>query len=169
MFKDNQMNIEELRLSCKPESIRLLFVGESPPASGDFFYNKSRMTIYTQRAYEKACGISFSDHKSFLDYFQNSGCYLDDLSTIPVDDRKSSEREEILQKSIAAFSSRLKDYRPDAIIIFLKKIEAYIKEAYNEAQLTCPIYTLPFPGNSHQNKYIDKLTEILKKHMKNRT
>jgi hypothetical protein len=37
------MDIEALRLSYKPEHIKILFVGESAPASGKFFYKGNSM------------------------------------------------------------------------------------------------------------------------------
>ena len=48
------MDTEKIRISYKPENIKLLLVGESPPASGEFFYVKSLMTVYTSRAFERA-------------------------------------------------------------------------------------------------------------------
>ena len=50
------MDTEAIRQSFKPDKIRLMLIGESPPASGRFFYLKSAMTIYTSRAFEKAHG-----------------------------------------------------------------------------------------------------------------
>lgn len=163
---------EKLRQQYKPDKIRLLFIGESPPDSGDFFYEedkKSNMTNYTQQAFEKAYKISFSNHVEFLRYFQEGGCYLDDLSHEPVDKKPQSEREEILKQSKTALSARLKEYKPEVIIIALKKIEKYVKQAIKEAFLSCPTYTLPFAGRGHQKKYMDALTEIIKRHMIKKT
>lgn len=160
------MNTEEIRESYKPLNINLLLVGESPPASGGFFYKKSHMTTYTSRAFEKAFGRSFSDHLSFLNFFRDKGCYLEDLSHIPVDDKPSSERKKILQDSIHNFSLCLKQDNPQIIVIVLKKIEGYVKEAIDLAKITCPVYTLPFPGNGHQNKFIHELTDILEGNLK---
>jgi hypothetical protein len=160
------MNTETLRLFYKPKNIKFLFIGESPPTSGDFFYKKSNMTIYTRKTFEKVYGISFSDHISFLDFFRDAGCYLDDLSHISVDDKPSVERERILKDSISGLASRIKTYKPKVIVIALRRIENYVKEAINIANIACPIYTLPFAGNGHQNKYIQELAIILKKHMR---
>lgn len=143
----------------------MLLVGESPPANGGFFYRKSLMTIYTQTAFKKIYKIKSSDQKLFLKYFHDVGCYLDDLSHIPVDDKPKTERGRLLKEAIPALSRRLKCYKPEVIAIALKRIEKYVREAIDKADLSCPIYTLPFAGNGHQNKYIDELSKILKRHM----
>ena len=160
------MNIENIRESFRPKRIRLLFIGESPPASGKFFYLKSAMTTFTSYAFEKTYNKKFSGSEDFLDFFKTCGCYLDDLSHIPVDDMPSEQRERILIDSISALSDRLKTYSPEIIAIALKKIERHAKKAINKASLSCPVYTLPFAGNGHQNKYIEELVNILERHLR---
>jgi hypothetical protein len=80
------MHTELIRQSYRPNQIRLLLVGESPPASKKFFYGESAMTKYTAQAFKKAHGVSFRDDKEFLQYFKRCGCYLDDLCHEPVND-----------------------------------------------------------------------------------
>jgi hypothetical protein len=66
-----------------------LFVGESAPASGDFFYyGTSAMTRYMRRAIEDALGPA----NDFLASFKGLGWYLDDLVLTPVDKLARSER-----------------------------------------------------------------------------
>lgn len=115
------MNIEAARESFRPKQIRLLFIGESPPASGKFFYINSAMTTFTSYAFEKAYNKKFSNTEDFLNYFKTCGCYLDDLSHIPVDDMPSEQRERILIDSVPALSDRLKIYSPEITVIALKK------------------------------------------------
>jgi hypothetical protein len=159
------MDTEALRESYKPIQTKLLFVGESPPASGKFFYHKGSMTTFTSRAFEKVFDRVFSDTSSFLKFFQHSGCYLEDICLEPVDKMTQKERTMMLKNFIEYFSSRLKEYSPEAIVIVLKRIESYVKEALRKAEINCPIYTLPFPGFGHQNNYINELCKILEKHL----
>jgi hypothetical protein len=84
----------------------------------------------------------------------------------PVDKLPLQERTMMLKDSIEYFSSRLKEYRPEAIVIFLKSIESHVKEALRKAEISCPVYTLPFPGFGHQKNYIRELCKILQKHLK---
>jgi hypothetical protein len=68
--------VEATRLSFRPERITTLFVGESAPASGDFFYyGKSAMTRCLKEAIENA--LAKTD--DFLEKFKRYGWYLDDL------------------------------------------------------------------------------------------
>ena len=159
------MDTESLRLSYKPITIRFLFVGESPPASGRFFYDKSGMTTNTARVFERVFDISFKDTPEFLDFFKVKGCYLDDISIIPVDNLTRLERNKVLIESLEDFSPRLTGYQPEVVVAILKSIETHVRRAMLMAKLTCPLYVPPFPGQGHQKKFRDEMSEILKKHM----
>jgi len=67
--------IEAARARFRPERITTLFVGESAPASGDFFYyGNTAMFRRMQRAVEHALG----EGGDFLERFKAMGRYLDD-------------------------------------------------------------------------------------------
>ncbi len=159
------MNIEELRKSYKPQKIKLLLIGESASESGKFFYLESSMTTFTQRAFENTFKLSFKNHREFLQFFKKKGCYLDDLSSIPVNRMPPLRKEEVLSGSILSLAKRLTSYKPEIVVIVLKRIERKVNEALDLSCIKCKRYTLPFPGNGHQNKYIQKLSRILKSHM----
>jgi hypothetical protein len=106
--------------------------------------------------------MQFPDAETFLGFFKSKGCYLDDLSIIPVDNLPDKERKQILQGSVEDFAERLKSYKPDVVIVILKRIRKYVEQAMEVAGIECPVYTLPFPGQSHQGKYIDSLAKILR-------
>ncbi len=152
---------EAIRQRFKPDHIRLLMIGESPPASGRFFYQKSAMTTYTARAFEKAHGVSFKDNSDFLEYFRACGCFLDDLSHIPVDNLPASKREGQLRASVPALSQRIRESEAPVIVVALKKIEQHVREAVKESHLRPKIITLPYPGHGHQAEYIAGLAAII--------
>ena len=112
---------------------------------------------------------SFDNDLSFLKYFQKKGCYLDDLSLSPVNKLSLKQRSKTLENSIRKLSKRIDNYNPDVIVIVLKKIDKYVRKAINLSNVSCPVYTLPFPGNGHQNKFVQKFSEILKVHIKDKT
>lgn len=159
------MNAESLCKSYRPQKVDILFVGESAPASGKFFYDKSNMTTYTSKAFEETLSKSFHSTLDFLNYFKSTGCFLDDLSLVPVDKMDKRDRELVLEKSINALADRIKEYDPSVIIIVLKKIEKYVNKAISKSKVTPVVHTLPFPGNGHQNKYIKELSKLLRKHI----
>ncbi len=158
------VDTEDIRRKYLPEKIKTLFVGESALANGKFFYKGDTATAYTQKAFEKAYNRKFEDYKDFLSFFQAEGFYLDDLSLLPVDNlKKESERIAVLKTSITDLSKRLNKLSPDIIIIVLKTIKEYVFEAIGKSKLenVC-IHVIPFPGQGHQNEYVDRLVKILK-------
>jgi len=159
------MNTEKIRQSYTPDRIRLLLIGESPPDSGKFFYVKSHMTTFTSHAFQRAHGIAFNDNTDFLKYFKDCGCFLDDLSHKPVNNLSKTERENELKKCINPLSERIRKFNPPVITIVLKKIEKYIRKAISKSGCDAETYVLHFPGNSHQNKYIEQLSNIISKHL----
>ncbi len=163
------MDTERVRMSYKPGNIKLILVGESPPASGQLFYFQSFMIVYTSRAFEAVFNKSFINTSAFLKFFQEKGCYLEDLTATPVNKMSTIEREKTLEQGVIRLSRKLIDYNPETIAIVLKKIERYVKNAIKIAGLSCPVYTLPFPGNGHQNKFIQCLSIILEKHYVEKT
>jgi hypothetical protein len=57
----NIKSVQETRESFRPEKVATLFVGESTPAAGVFFYyGNSGMTRYMRRAIEEVCGMTSS-------------------------------------------------------------------------------------------------------------
>lgn len=163
------MDTESIRQSYRPSKVRLLLVGESPPASGKFFYVKSSMTTYTAQAFQKAHGTRFLDNREFLEYFKAYGCYLDDLSHTPVDNLPKGQREEGLNACIGGLAQRIQEMNPDVLVIALKKIEHYVREAVYRSGREPEVFVLPFAGNGHQGKYINELCEIICMHLPTQT
>src|SRR6202789_3451182 len=98
---------ERLRGKYRPIKVRILFVGESPPASGRFFYHADS-GLY--RAIREAFVKAFPNLREadFLKLFRNLGCYLLDLCDRPVDHLQPRSRRKLcrageprLAKSIA--------------------------------------------------------------------
>src|SRR5581483_12338865 len=75
---------ERLRRRYRPAEIRLLFIGESPPASGRFFYQRDSGLYRAFRDAFLAADASITED-GFLAVFQSSGCYLIDTCRDPVD------------------------------------------------------------------------------------
>jgi len=142
--------IETIRKQFKPDPIRILLIGESPPASGKFFYVKSPMTTFTSRAFERVYGKQFKDNQDFLAFFKDKGCYLDDLSHEPVNHLSAKDREQRLQENIKPLSFRIRLANPPVICTVLKKIETYVYEAVRLSGCTPEFYVLPFPGSGWQ-------------------
>jgi hypothetical protein len=158
------MDNEQIRDQYRPSFIRLLFVGESAPVSGNFFYKGDSLTSHVQMAFEKAFKVQFDGHRPFLQCFKALGCYLDDLSHVPVNGLADPEREKMLKKSVPEFSDRLKLFNPKAIIVSPMKIKKYFEEARNAISFE-PIdsWFLPYPSYNRKNRlrFVEGLFRIL--------
>src|SRR6202041_2824409 len=75
---------ERVRRLYRPDRVRILFVGEAPPASGRFFYRGDSGLYRAVRDTFKIVDPSIHD-EDFLAAFQALGCYLIDLCPDPVD------------------------------------------------------------------------------------
>ena len=159
------MGTESIRQSYRPERVRLLLVGESPPASGDFFYTGGNMTTFTAKAFGCATGQSYQSTAEFLNAFKRSGCYLDDLCHKPINKHSTRERKRAHRASVESLASRLKQLDPDAIAIVMKGIVTPVRAAIGEAGLSCPVHVLPFPGNGHQNAYMELLAPLIREYV----
>src|SRR5271166_2211160 len=78
------MEIEELRLSYRPKRIRTLFVGESAPLSGKFFYKEKEPTPLARHIETALRLAGLRNGGPFLERFKSLGWYLDDLVLVPV-------------------------------------------------------------------------------------
>ena len=157
-------SIEAVRARFKPEPIRVLFVGESPPAGGTFFYNaNSNLYRYTEEAFAAAFGRQFGSGEEFLKFFAGLGCYLDDLCTVPVNHLDKGERELQRTAGIASLSARLRATSPQAVVVVMKAIEPHVQQAADQTGLgQIPVFALPFPALGNQRKYVAGLAETLR-------
>lgn len=151
---------EEIREECKPKNVEMLFVGESRPKSGDFFYYENTdLYRYTKKAFENA-GVKFS-----LDKFKELNCWLYDVCDKPVNHLSKAQRRDCIKKGIPKLVETIDDLKPHYIIVVkkgdMKKI-VYSKICEIGFFDGETVFNTPFPGCSHQNGYVEQLTEILK-------
>ncbi|SEO59969.1 hypothetical protein [Propionispora vibrioides] len=162
MAKVMDSRIEEIRLGFKPDIVRVLLVGESAPVAGTFFYTGDSLCKYTQTAFANVFpAMRAKRWQEFLSFFQQSGFYLDDLCLIPVNGMDKASRQQNLINSIPSLALRIEKYAPSHIIILLKGIEKYVLQAVNLSGVRAHLYTVPFGGMGHQNKYIDEMSTII--------
>jgi hypothetical protein len=145
-------NLEELRKSFRPRRITTLFVGESAPQSGRFFYSGNSGLFYAmQRA--------FGNKTTFLEDFKRSGFYLDDLVHVPVNKLESRERSALRWKSVSSLVDRLRDYKPQAIVIVMRAIKPMALEAMRSAGLLYEPYCTPHPAFGNWTRFHAAMTE----------
>jgi hypothetical protein len=150
------MSVEALRARYRPQRITTLFVGESAPANGTFFYEGN--TAFT-RHMEAATGIAGDG--DFLERFKGHGWYLDDLVLTPVDHLLPAERKAMCEAAVVALAERIKQYQPLAIVTLLKRIDPLVREAIKLAGCEAAYYCVPFPGQGNQRRFRQEMARIL--------
>jgi len=147
-------SFENVRNSYRPHRITTLFVGESAPHGGTFFYNQDSGLFREMRK-------AFQGKNRFLDDFKRNGFYLDDLVLEPVNQLESKHRISLCKQSVSSLAKRLKDYKPDAILILLMSIKPMVLSAMREAGLPYEPYCTPYPCFGNQPRFHKAMIEII--------
>jgi hypothetical protein len=150
---------ETLRESFRPKRIRLLFIGEAPPASGRFFYSGNSGLYRAMREVFQAADLRIND-ENFLRLFQSSGCYLIDLCPNPVDQLDPESRRRARIAGERSLSRKLIELRPERIAPVLRAIVVHVINAASRANWGGEILQLPYPGRwSHHRAIFAKALE----------
>jgi hypothetical protein len=154
---------EKARARYKPEKVRVLFVGESRPNGGTFFYHgNSNLARYTQEAFERAVGLHYKDPADFLEDFRRRSFYLDDLCESPVNRVSRRARESIRKSYEGSLALRIKEHSPERIVCVMRGILPNVQRASLATGISMEhICSLRFPAMGHQRAYVDQLVGIL--------
>jgi hypothetical protein len=155
---------ERLRQSFRPARICLLFIGESPPASGRFFYS-ANSGLY--RAMRTAFQIADSklDDEDFLAVFRARGCYLTDLSHEPVDHLEPGLRREMRREGEKSLARAITRLQPDVVAPVLRCIVRNVENAVARADWQGQILHFPYPGrwSRHRKAFIEALVPVIRR------
>jgi len=154
---------ERLRRRYRPVDLRLLFIGEAPPASGRFFYQQDSGLYRAMRDAFRAIDPSITD-ESFLAVFQHSGCYLIDACPQAVDRLDPPSRRAACLASEPSLCRRIKRLQPRAIATLVRSIQANVERAIHCAGWQGPLLDLPYPGRwiRHREKFLETLVPQLR-------
>ena len=162
---------ERLRRQYRPRRVRILFVGEAPPASGRFFYHADS-GLY--RAIRDTFMVAFpslrSSHGKFLDAFRGMGCYLVDLCGKPVDRMDRTSRRYVCEAGEKCLARKLRKLRPMIVITVVRSIGSNIRRAEAAAGWSGLHLELPYPGRWHhlRGTFRRKLTPLLRTALPNK-
>lgn len=155
---------EELRRRYRPQAVKILFVGESPPASGRFFY-QADSGLY--RAVRQTFLLAFPKLKNeeFLESFQALGCYLVDLCATPVDDLVRGERARACHAGEARLARTIGVLRPEVIVTVVRSIGENVERATAQAGWRGTMVEVPYPGRwqSHRVEFQKRVVPLLRK------
>jgi hypothetical protein len=136
---------ERLRESYQPARVRVLFVGEAPPASGAFFYRRDSglyraLSTTFEEAFPRLRG------RDFLAEFRGLGCYLVDLCGRPVDCLGPWERRKARRMGEVRLAGVLRRLRPMAVVVLLRSIDENSARAERVAAWSGARIVVPYPG-----------------------
>ena len=157
---------ERLRLSYCPARVRMLFVGEAPPASGRFFYQADSGLYRAIRA-AFARAVPLTDKGDFLKRFQMFGCYLVDLCSKPVDRLNRIQRRKACIQGEVRLAGILRELSPRIVITVVRSIGPNVKRAELCAGWRGEHVELPYPGRWYRNRkiFLEELTPVLQENL----
>lgn len=154
-------SFEQARMAHQPKRIRVLFVGESRPANGTFFYNGDSILVrYMCEAFGLSPGADGSC-ASLLAEFEARGYYLRDLCLDPVNQLPRLAREQARRDGEVMLGARIRNDRPDAIVVVMKAIVPSVRRVLRSEGLEIPLHVLPFPAFGHQRQFVEQLASLL--------
>jgi len=157
---------ERLRRQYRPRRLRILFVGEAPPASGRFFYHAdSGLYRAIRDTFEAALPSLLSADDDFLESFRRLGCYLVDLCGTPVDRMDARLRRDICITGEARLARKVRQLRPKIVVVLVRSIASNVRRAETAAGWSGVHLELPYPGRWHRFRlaFRRKLIPVLRK------
>jgi len=156
------LTYEEARMKYRPSHTRILFIGESRPAGGNFFFCENSNLYYaTKEAFEQVFHSTFR-----MDFFKENGCWIYDVCNEPVNHLLRANRRDLIRGSVPILRETLKTLSPEYVIV-VKKGD-FGRMIYPEIQNSGYVdgktsYLLPFPLYQYRSQYINELAGILNK------
>ena len=152
-----------LNIRYRPPCVRLLFIGEAPPASGKFFYKRDSGLYRAIRDAFRVVDESITDAE-FLRVFQGAGCYLIDACPSPVDRLDLRSRRAACLASEPLLFRAIGKLQPQVIVTTVRSIRNNVERAASRAGWHGRILDLPYPGRwlHHRTVFIAKLAPELR-------
>ena len=164
MYKEYYLNLRNL---YHPDNLRYIFVLESPPVSGLYFYDKNgKISEPLFAELMKFLKISVASKSEGLNYFTKSGYLLVDATYRPVNQLKGKERDKTILNDFDNLIGDLENINPKKTIPLIlvkanicKILEPRLKqEGFNVLNNGIVV---PFPSTGQQKRFH---TEISKFH-----
>jgi recombinational DNA repair protein RecR len=146
-------DLQALKAQYKPNQIKILFIADGIPVKDRYFYLKnSNMYKAVKEAFTRVFG-DFNSDDEFLAFFKEMGAYFENLSTVLIKTLPPTEQRKARQEGVQPLAERMSKIQPRLIIISLKVIEKYAREAIKLADIKSVehIAVTPFPVKSMTN------------------
>lgn len=161
---------KQMRNAFLPKKIKVIFILESPPVSGHYFYNPGgRPTeILFREMMNSLFGEKFHSKNDGLKKFMGAGYFLVDPIYKPVNKLKKRERDSLILNNYKNFLRDLKNligHHKVSLIIIKKSVHRLLSEklkndGFNLLNLSEEI---PFPMPYHRKEFDSKIKLCLSK------
>jgi len=152
----------------------VLFVAESPPSSGGFFYfSKTIGKDHLFRETMKALSLwplghplrKGLDKTGLLEEFRSRGFFLIDTCDRPVDRLSPKARRISIAREAPGLARRAKELDPGSIVIVKQTVYGPVRHALETAGLGDRVLNtepLPFPSHGNQRRYRLRLRRLIR-------
>lgn len=157
----------DLRSKYQPKSLNIVFILESPPVSGKYFYDEEgsiKEPLFS--AMMKLLKFNPKDKQEGLAHFADSGYYIVDATYEPVNKLKGKKRDEKILENYNNLVSDLEGLGdPKNLNLILVKanicrlLEKRLLKAGFNVQNNGNI--IPFPSTGHQNKFTTEIGKVV--------
>jgi len=160
-------NYKKLRNKYLPEDLRVIFVLESPPASGRYFYNPNgTINEALFSAMMKILNFKPNNKLEGLKKFMNQGYFLVDATYRPVNRMTNRDRNRKILNGLPKLREDLKGIIKDrkVKIILVKANVCRLLEKPLDAEFNNVVnkgVIIPFPGSGHQKDFHDNIKKLL--------
>ncbi len=158
--------IHRQRRKFKPGKIEVLFIAESPPIRGNFFYDPNSL-IYDHlfRNIMDELFVNFQPYAPtynsklhFLNCFMNNGYYLVDATNTPVNNQTIAQRNIVikrgLNRKIGQIRNLLRSNINAPVVILKQNVFCILYPALIQAGFNVVHHSpIPFPSSGQQQKF----------------
>lgn len=153
-----------------PKHLKCVFISESPPASGGYFYNPEGNT--GEILFRAMMRGLFNDYRpktklEGLQKFKDSGYLIVDAIYRPVDKLSDKEADNLIDKNFNLFLADLKDIIKDRkkvnVILIKKNICELLENKLLQRQFKVlnNSEVIPFPMHYHYDKFCYQVRKLL--------
>jgi len=146
-----QMDRIEAQTRYRPDQIKVLFVGESPPKGERYFYCGNNFLLDEIRL---SLELGQRTDAQFLEEFKKRGWYFDDLIQTPVENRNELGKKR--RETIDNLADRIRTYKPSIVVCLLLRIMDDVETAVLMAGSDAPVYGVAFPPQQRR-RFRDKM------------
>jgi len=156
----------------RPGKVKLLWIAESPPTSGSYFYfQKTTGRDHLFRETMRAVGIwpmreimkRGVNKRPLLEKFRSKGFFLIDTCSYPVDKLTNRERKKAILEGSIGIPQQVSELNPKGIIIVKSNIYDPVKNALESNGFGRKILNrsaLAFPSHGWQESYRKRINGI---------